>query len=912
MKPMRMAYSAAILCSFMLLLQSVPAAAATDTKRVTVSVSRVAPGAPVTLGIPFPVGELYSPDHVRVLNESGQEIASQITSVTTWLPADESIKWIWAFFFADHSGRYTIEYGADVRSTVQVSSPIEFRNNQRENGFAEINTGPLRIRVNKAGSGFIDRVEFNPAGSGFGEEHLIATGIRGRGSFLDLMDQAGIDTSSAVIHQHYIEKGSGPMHAILRIEGEYRYGRNDHPASPFVTYIHAYAGKSYLRVLHTITYTGIPDRSAPLEGRQHMDIATQKELIIAESERRADAGLTQPKDMIVAAGIGLDLQIGGNPVFRTAVKEKDWWEDAEAAIVEVAVNGERSLSVMQSGPEPNRIPPVSESDFDQRISGFYGRVQSDRGVIKQAQRLDDWADLSDARRGISVGIRNMLQEYPKEISIDLEKGRLHLYSWPPSEVPKSFQRWSDQPDGGMVGNFASGITKTTEFSLNFHAANDDVEQTREAVYAVLHPVVPHAGADWYRHSGVYGTFASANNDLPILERSLQYKYQYMKFSQHWAPWYGMFDYGDMKAYVRNTGWVMWSNNEPAQDFQWWLNFMRTGDPGDFLTAEAMSRHTMDVDNTHWPRGPVYRGDTNSALDYWHSLDQPAGSPYVGMGHRHANQQAISMLSAHVWVPGWLASYYLNGYHRGLAVARLTGDYYLRRIFGEHDLTGRRLYLSIWNLAELYDATKDEVYRAELQDRVRRALALQRLQGGAIAIDRYGYSQNYVSHGLSKYLQLFPDREVELALIENARSLLQNPSLDHEMESYLATIHPLLLGYDLTGNQRFLEEACRRSVHLRMDELSRPVNQFATQRELIEALERVSHLPEGRGPWGIRGGQPIWTFTNGLRAYGWTHAFGLPYLIDRLGSTDHKLSNLPCAAASPSISQAGVTGQVLSK
>src|SRR5690625_7307855 len=89
------------------------------------------------------------------------------------------------------------------------------------------------------------------------------------------------------------------------------------------------------------------------------------------------------------------------------------------------------------------------------------------------------------------------------------------------------------------------------------------------------------------------------------------------------------------------------------------------------------------------------------------------SPYVGIGRRHASQQWISKLSAHVWVQGWLASYYLDGYHRGLDVARLTGDYYVRRVFGGNRLTGRRLYLSGWSLAELYDFTNDRIYLDDL-------------------------------------------------------------------------------------------------------------------------------------------------------------------------------------------------------
>jgi hypothetical protein len=413
--------------------------------------------------------------------------------------------------------------------------------------------------------------------------------------------------------------------------------------------------------------------------------------------------------------------------------------------------------------------------------------------------------------------------------------------------------------------------------------------------ALLNPGVAHADAEWYRNSGVYGSFAVADNSIPVLERGLQYKFDYMQFNQAWAPWYGMFDYGDLKIYFQGGRWVTWGNNEPAQDFQWWMNFMRTGDRSDYLTAEAMSRHTMDVDNQHWPTGPVYRGDTNSALDYWLTLQAPEGSPYLGMGSRHSNQQAISKLSAHVWVPGWIASYYLSGYHRGLAVARLTGDYYRRRIFGEHGLTGRRLYLSVWNLAELYDATKDAEYLAELQFRVDRVLELQKDQGGRMVIDRYGYSQNYASHGLSKYLQFYDDPEVERAQVTHANSLLNNPPYDHEMESYLSSIHALVVGYDLTGNGDYLREACTRAVNLRTAEMPRPFDSYTTQRELILQMESVSNLP-GR-PVGdavlTAGRGSIWNLSGGLRIFGWTHANGVPYLIDRLQSAQGSLGDLPC-------------------
>lgn len=847
---------------------------------VTVTVENTEPGAPVKFGIPFPKGELYSPDHVRVMNASGREIPSQKTSVTTWEPADGSIKWLWVFFFADESDEYHVEYGENVRQAVFTETPIVFKNNQRANGFAEINTGPLFLRVDKGGSGFIDRVQYNSEMNGFGAEHIIASGIGSRGSFLDLLDYAVVDTSRAVIHQHFIERGSGPMHAILRIEGEYEYDRDDHENAPFVTYIHAYAGKSYVKVLHTITYTGIPDKSEPLNGRQHADVATQTELIIDEDARSQDEGLLIPKDRIASMGFGLQYNIDGDKTFKTAMVDGRWWEDGKTDYFEQAAEGLNKLSLFQSGPDPTRVPPVEFSSKDERIDGFYVKIESDE-VLKEAEKAEGWISLSDEKWGVSIGIRNMMEEYPNELVVDFEKNQLHAYTWSPNEVPMSFERATTANEAGMVGNFAQGITKTSEVVLNFHNGDESAESIRSTAQFVLNPPVAHAGAEWYSNSDVYGSFAGTDHEYQDLERSIQYKLQWMLFNQNWEPWYGMFDYGDFKNYFFNYNWVQWANNEPAMDYQWWLNFMRSGDADNYNMATAMSRHSMDVDNTHWPRPNWYRGDSNRSLDWDESEMQDEISPYVGIGRRHSMQQYTSILSAHVWVQGWLASYYLDGYHRGLDVARLTGDYYVRRIFGDHGLTGRRLYLSVWSLSELYDATKDQEYLDELNFRVQKMLDLQRKQGGRMVIDRYGYSQNYVSHGLSKYQQMFDDPEVKQALIDNAHSLYNVAPRDHDMESFLSSIHPLLVGYDLTGHDKFLTEACERSQYLLVDEMERPFYEYSTQGELADALESVSNLPSaGEGP-SFRGRNPIWTFSNGLRIFGWTHAFNVPYTIDRL-------------------------------
>lgn len=132
---------------------------------------------------------------------------------------------------------------------------------------------------------------------------------------------------------------------------------------------------------------------------------------------------------------------------------------------------------------------------------------------------------------------------------------------------------------------------------------------------------------------------------------------------------------------------------------------------------------------------------------------------------------------------------------------------------------------------------------------------------------------YASHGLYRYWQLTGDSRVRQALVRHARYVRDVPPLNHEMESYLSSIHSLLVGYEFTGEKSFLEEALRRAEVLKTDAL--PEDAFArmTQRQLAEALEAVSHLPES-----TTGRPAIWKITNGLRVFGWTHAYNVPWLL----------------------------------
>lgn len=853
-----------------------------ETNKIPISVEKKSKGAPLTFGLPFSKGALNSPDHVKVLDSSGQEIPSQITKVASWEPADKSIQWVWVFVFATGDGKYTVEYGPDVYSKLQENDKIRVSNHWVEGGSVKINTGKLKFSIRKGTGGFLNNVKLDLNGDGFKNDDLIARSPGGgRGTFVDILDDKGLNPSKAEVTYAKEEKGSGPMHSIVFLKGMYHYSdKND---APFEMRIHVYAGKSYVRVLNTMIYTGQPTQHPPLEG-QHALIATTADTAIINEDSLAaakDKRWTEPKDQIAKMGLNLKHNLEGPLRFMTSYKKGKWWEDGPTAYYDTELSGSEDVSILQTGKNPTRMPPLPTASTSKRIDGFKASIIKDGKEKVNAERMPGWVDISNEHRGISIGTKNFFKEFPKEISMRTADSLLQSFSWPADIKPMSFARYSDsKKDGGMFDNFAQGLGKTTESVYYFHDSDKSRTEIENKVNYFLDAPVAHAKPQWYTDSKVFGDMVPSQNKYDNFERGMKYKYQWTLFNQSWEPWYGMWDYGETKNYFIDGNWYNWSGNEPAQDFMWWRQFIRTGNRKYYQQAKAMSRETMDVKQIHWPKESHYSGNENPALAYWKSKKQPKGSPYVGMGRRHSPQHWIASLSAHVWVPGWITDYFITGNHRGLEVAKETGDLYLRRIWGEHGTTGRRLYLSVWNLDWIYNATKLPKYKKELDYRANKMMRLQKSQEGNLVIHRYDYSQVYASHGLEQYLNFTGEQpgKVKNSLIENARRLRDVPPWGHAYESYLSTIHPLLLGYKYSGNQSFLTEALDRAEVLKMDSLPKEISSYKNQKSLVKALDKASNMPQKAGKYEQRGVMPIWRFASGMRVFGWTHAYHVPELL----------------------------------
>jgi hypothetical protein len=114
-------------------------------------------------------------------------------------------------------------------------------------------------------------------------------------------------------------------------------------------------------------------------------------------------------------------------------------------------------------------------------------------------------------------------------------------------------------------------------------------------------------------SGVFGRALSLPAQTPpehaALETQLDWMFDFYRGQQDQRGWYGFWNYGDVMhtydfdrhVWRYDVGGYAWDNSELATDVWLWMYFLRTGRADTFRFAEAMTRHTGEVDVHHLGR-----------------------------------------------------------------------------------------------------------------------------------------------------------------------------------------------------------------------------------------------------------------------------------------------------------------------
>ncbi len=542
---------------------------------------------PFSRGIPFPAGQHKDLAAHQVFAPGGKAVPTQSRVLSRW--PDGTVKWLLVDFQADVSagGQSHYELGPGSARPPRHPTPVSVQETQ---DLISVDTGPLQFSVSKHRFSLIEEASHEGRqivrpGAGdstvtIRESRLEPDGKR----YLYGLGGGVCRASLATDAYRAVVEEAGPLRAVVRCDGaydaDYPMG-NYSPYRPmtFTVRIYAYAGQPWVRVLHTVVFTGNP-RETEIE-----EIAVRLPVILGSGpKRRLVSGDSPAHDIArpVRGGSGLLLSQG---------------TDAQYAVVER--EGERSRRVAEGA------------------------------------RTRGYALLEGGRAGIAVGLRYMREEYPKAIGLDGSDEGIDIYLWrDPDGKRLSFRRYDEVVHwelGESVYSDGLGVGKTHEYFLHFYdpVAGDP----REAVAGLLEP--PHVATDpaYNASTGALGGFLPRDRAaFPRTEELFDRYVEWVTWNTESGRWYGCYNFGDhMITFDKETGrWKLvgrwsWNNSEFDPRHGLWVQYLRTGDPELFRIAEYSTRHSVDVDTCHYNQLRPYTvgGCFRHSVDHWG--DEPCPS-----------------------------------------------------------------------------------------------------------------------------------------------------------------------------------------------------------------------------------------------------------------------------------------------
>ncbi|MFB6134679.1 MAG: hypothetical protein ABEJ55_06805 [Halanaeroarchaeum sp.] len=537
-------------------------------------------GAWVVGGVPFQRAELAPEDDVA-LHWGDDEVPLQTKVLAYW--PDNSVKWLLVVartdLIADRNDELELVRGEPALPEAPVTV-------ERKEGEIRVSTGQMSFTVPREGSALLDSVTVGGRDMLDDPPELFAGTVDRDGRTRRYSDwEAGTFRTVEVEEE-------GPCRAIVRIEGTH-VAADGSTFGPYTVRLYAHAGDTALRVAHNVVYDGYPDTD------------------LIES-----MGLRFQTAIEDARLVGYGGRIG--PVSRTYADRSEWgihWEEVDL---------------------------YQESANDYRVEK---RIEPGKPAVKmeEGRRSRGWVDLTGTETGLAVGIRRAAEQYPKNLRVDPTTGSITAELWPERAEPLDLQRYSDTAYGliyecpgeaqdrntpAIPTMNAHGISKTHDLLLYFHDAEKGNAALAARMDAFNDPPRIAVSPERYAETGVLGRFTTEvpkgyERQAEWFERDLDYILQ----EQDRRGWYGMLDYGDIvRAYNHDIdqwrsdeGGHGWLNTEFQPDQWLWYAYLFTGRYDAFRFAEAMTRHTGDVDVIQ--TGPWWGTGSRHGVQHWSDGDR---------------------------------------------------------------------------------------------------------------------------------------------------------------------------------------------------------------------------------------------------------------------------------------------------
>lgn len=558
----------------------------------------------ISWGVPFENGKVRQNQDFILEDANGRTHSLQYWPLAYW--PDGSLKWV---------GFATVTDSAAQDNFTLKLSKNPGKKKSEENSLAKdelnsihINTGSLKCIIHKQGPYFLDSV--------FIQNRLVA--IQGRlvGILQDHPDDDYLNPANRASFQSQIEQvqleQNGSIRSVVHVKGKHVVGASSRAWLPFDIRLYFYKNTDQINMVYTMVFDG-DDR----------------------------------KDFIKALGTSFDIPMNEeiqNRHVRFGGEGKGLWDEPVKPLV-----GRRRITiddrpVYSDQVQGKRVPDLE--NYSPRVQELIGHLaawndyrlvqnQADGFTIqKRTNDKSTWIDaiggkrasglafVGDVSGGMAVGVKDFWQSYPSGLEIanaTTDMSSLTVWFWPPQAEAMDLRHYDTLAYGhDLTASYedvqpgfstAHGVARTSEIKLFFwnHVPSNQELSATTFVYQ-NRPLLLASPAHLHR-VGVFGKWSLPDTSSPgkkYIEQQLNNAIEIYKIEIEQRRWYGFWDYGDvMHTYdpVRHSwrydvGGFAWANTELVPDMWLWYSFLRTGRSDIFKMAEAMTRHTSEVDVYH--------------------------------------------------------------------------------------------------------------------------------------------------------------------------------------------------------------------------------------------------------------------------------------------------------------------------
>ncbi|MEU6595716.1 Tat pathway signal sequence domain protein [Streptomyces flaveolus] len=565
-----------------------------------------APGA--TVGVPWPMGAHGEGQTFAVTDAGGEAVPVQTWPLAYW--PDGSLKWT-AHAVSSGSGKLTLTAGTPTAPAKEVTVGTS-------GGTIDVSTGVITAKIGKNGSTIVKSVTR-------GSTEIARNGrlVLIRQPEIEDEDQGTVRTErfDGAISEVTVEQ-DGPVRAVVRVDGKHRKG--DRGWLPFSLRLYFYAGSDSFRMVHTITYDGTQE-----PGKASGDFI-----------RGLGVRFTVP---MRDAAYDRHIRLGGEGtgLLREAVQGITGLRRDPGAAVQAAQYEGKKL------PDPatwdqrvttrlQYVPHWGDHTLAQlSADGFTVRKRTKKGhgwiTAGGGRRASGFGYVGGASGGLSFGLRDFWEKFPAQLDIrdaHTDAATVTLWLWSPEAQPMDLRFYHDgmgqdtyaeQLEGLNITyedyepGFGTpyGIARTSELLFWANDSTPAAETLARQAEAVRVPPQLAAPPRQLIKAKVFGPglYAEPDRSTPAkakIEDHLDFLFTYYKDQVEMRRWYGFWDYGDIMhtydsarhVWRYDIGGYAWDNSELSPDLWLWYAYLRSGRSDIFRFAEAMTRHTGEVDVYH--------------------------------------------------------------------------------------------------------------------------------------------------------------------------------------------------------------------------------------------------------------------------------------------------------------------------